>query len=281
MSGVHYYMTDLGDEHEHPVGQTLRRYFELQVTPEVRARHTMSIHREAAKIRLAERRAVRAARRPRRAVVASLVGAMLVGSSTGALAASDDSLPGDMLYPVKRGTEQARLFAAVPFSAVGPVHLDIAQTRVEEAGAVAHERPADVPQLVVEAEEALAAAEREGVDVAAVAPELAEAAGRAITVAVNTAPDEVIGLLPPDSPALGAAGAVPSPSPTVAAVQPSAAPSDGATVAPSPGADGSPDSGTVGLPVPTPAVPGILPESSTVGLPLPLPTPSPTPTAAP
>lgn len=263
--GVHYFMTDM-DDYEHPVGETLRRYFDQQATPEVRARHTMAIHREAAKIRIAERRAVRLTRRPRRAVVASLVGAMLVGSSTGALAASDDSLPGDLLYPVKRSSEQARLFAAAPFSAVGTVHLDIAKTRVEEAAAVAVERPALVPELVREYNHALEAAQAEGVDVAAVAPELNEAANRALQVAVEVAPDEVIGLLPPPTPgALVDPLASPSPSPSDPAAA-SPAPSPGASVAATPDPNAT-------------ATPGA-PETSTAGTvpPLPSPSPSPSPT---
>lgn len=266
-------MTELDDEHEHPVGQMLRRHFELQATPEVKARHVMSIHREAARIRLAERRALRAARRPRRAVVASLVGAMLVGSSTGALAASDESMPGDALYPIKRGSEQARLFAAAPFSAVGSVHLDIARTRLQEAEAVASSRPADVPLLVSEASEALEAARREGENVAAIRPELEEAADRALAVAVTEDPDEVIGLLP-SSPGLGS-GISPSPVPSAAALEPSPAPSDGASTTPSAG-DDAPDPGTVGAPTPT-ATPGPgAAETSTVTVPPPSPSPTPT-----
>jgi hypothetical protein len=264
--GVHYYMTELDDEHEHPVGETLRRYFEQQVTPEVRARHTMAIHREAARIRIAEQRTLRVARRPRRAAVASLVGAMLVGSSTGALAASDDALPGDLLYTVKRGSEQARLFAAAPFSAMGDVHLDIAKTRVAEAQAAATERPGVVPQLVEETQKALQAAESEGVNVAAVAPELEEAAQAALVLAKETAPDEVIGLLPSAStPAPPAAS--PSPSPSNPAVA-SPAPSIGAS--PAPTATG-PETGTAD-PAATP-IPGAA-ETSTVVQPASSPSPT-------
>lgn len=266
-------MTDLDGDYEHPVGETLRRYFEQQVTPEVRARHTMAIYSEAHKIRLAERRAVRVARRPRRAVVASLVGAMLVGSSTGALAASDDSLPGDILYPVKRSSEQARLFAAAPFSAVGTVHLDIAKARVEEAAALATARPTEVPHLVEEAKLAIEAAQAEGVDVAALAPDLQQAADSALALAEEADPDAVIGLLPPPTPGAAAGPSVsPSPLPSDTALA-SPAPSPGASVAATPGAE----TGVVGVATPTPGAP----ETSTVTVPQPTPSPAPSPTAQP
>lgn len=264
--GIYLSMT-LDDETEHPVGETLRRHYDLRVTPEVAAKHTMAIHREAARIRVAHRRELRSSWRPRRAVVASLVGAMLVGSSTGALAASEETLPGDLLYGVKRTSEQARLLAASTFAREGLVHLDIARMRVHEAQLAAPVRPvAVIEQLTAEAEAALDAARAEGVpNVGTLEAELLADASAAI--AVSEATEEArVAAAPTPGPAVSASPSSPSPSPSpsapvlVPSPSPSASPSQVASPQPSasepsvePSSPSEPESSTVGVPAPTPS----------------------------
>jgi hypothetical protein len=240
-------MTEKFDDNgEHPLAETLRLHYERHVAPDVAARHVMAIHREAARIRIAERRALRHARRPRRAVVASLAGAMLLGSSTGALAASDDALPGDLLYPVKRSSETARLLAAMPFSAQGTVHLDIATERAEEAQAAAQVRPGIVGDLVVQAQAALEAARRENAPNAEV-----------VAAAVNTTVQQALVAVadPAGADPAAAPQVAPSPSTSEALSEPAAVPSDGASPGASeaPSSPGTPETATVVTPTPTPA----------------------------
>ncbi|ROR89484.1 DUF5667 domain-containing protein [Nocardioides aurantiacus] len=75
-------------------------------------------------------RPVTPARRRVGAVAASLV---IVGSTAGLAAASGDALPGETLYPVKRGTEQVGTTLAVGEARKGRSVLDQAATRLQEA----------------------------------------------------------------------------------------------------------------------------------------------------
>ena len=70
------------------------------------------------------------ARRRASVVAASLV---IVGSAAGAAAASHGALPGDPLYPVKRGTEQVGTSLSLSTAQKGRSQLDHAGTRLEEA----------------------------------------------------------------------------------------------------------------------------------------------------
>lgn len=70
------------------------------------------------------------ARRRFGAVAASLV---IVGTAAGAAAASTDALPGDPLYPVKRGTEQVGTSFSVGDARKGRSQLEHAGTRLDEA----------------------------------------------------------------------------------------------------------------------------------------------------
>jgi hypothetical protein len=267
--GASLFMSDLGDDYEHPVGDLLRRHYAQTVTPDVAARHTMAIHREAARIRLAERRALRTARRPRRAVVASLVGAMVVGSASGAMAASEESVPGQVLYPVKRAGEQARLFAATPLGAQAEVHLMIATHRTEELAAVGLAQPQVVPRLVAEAEAAIHAATREGAsqpEVDQVVTSLVAATAQADEASDQIDPSDVAVALPAPSPAVQAS---PLPSPSVSPSDLALGASEGSAL---PGASASPSASA-----PSPSTP----ETTTVTVPTPSPSPSPSPPVLP
>ena len=85
---------------------------------------------------------------PRRAVVSGRPsrvrtrGAVIVGVAVGAIAvsgmsaASENAVPGDALYGVKRSTERAQLALASSDVTRGQLYLDFAHTRVAEAAAV-------------------------------------------------------------------------------------------------------------------------------------------------
>lgn len=230
-------MTDMRDDEEDHIGPALRRALERRVDPEVAARHVMAIHRESARLRLEDRRRLRAARRPRRAVLAGLTGALILGSSTGAVAASNDALPGDILYPVKRTTEQAQLFAASSFRRKGAVYFDLAKRRAAEVEEAAVERPGAVPRLVQDMESSLEAAERAGVSEAvAAAPELRASASNALAMTGGST-EEVAGLSDEGAGSAGQGGpaTAPSPStnPTAQASEPAAAVA-GPAISPSP-----------------------------------------------
>lgn len=65
------------------------------------------------------------------------VGGLTVGVAAGALggvaAASTNALPGDTLYPLKRGMEDLKLDMASGDTARGKIYLDMASTRLQEA----------------------------------------------------------------------------------------------------------------------------------------------------
>lgn len=69
-------------------------------------------------------------------------GAVIIGVAVGAIAvsgmsaASENALPGDALYGVKRSTERAQLALASSDVTRGQLYLDFARTRVAEAAAV-------------------------------------------------------------------------------------------------------------------------------------------------
>lgn len=93
---------------------------------------------------LAPRRAA-TTRRQLSTVAASL---LIVGGTAGVATASSDALPGDSLYPVKRGVEQVQAAAHLDPATRGAVQLDQAATRLEEVRAL-QARSAD-PALVEE-----------------------------------------------------------------------------------------------------------------------------------
>ncbi len=71
-----------------------------------------------------------------RRIVAGTVATVLIGGSAAAVASST-AMPGDLLYPVKRGLEEARLATATSDLARGDTELALARTRLEEAEVLA------------------------------------------------------------------------------------------------------------------------------------------------
>ncbi|WP_089155352.1 DUF5667 domain-containing protein [Micromonospora sp. NBS 11-29] len=73
-------------------------------------------------------------------------GAILVGVAAGAIAlsgisaASENALPGDALYGMKRSTERAQLALASSDISRGQLFLDFARTRLDEAASVRNDR---------------------------------------------------------------------------------------------------------------------------------------------
>lgn len=65
-------------------------------------------------------------------IAAGALAATLLGG-TGVALASTTALPGELLYPVKRGVEQVRLTLAAGDAARGSTELDLARTRLDEA----------------------------------------------------------------------------------------------------------------------------------------------------
>jgi hypothetical protein len=71
----------------------------------------------------------------RRLGVAAATGAfVVVGGTTGIASASEHALPGDLLYPVKRGVEQIDLRLTANDAERGRLELELAQTRLDEVG---------------------------------------------------------------------------------------------------------------------------------------------------
>lgn len=77
----------------------------------------------------------RAARRRRR-LVAVATGLVLVGGGTGVAAASEQALPGDVLYPVKRTLESAEVGFATGDADEGRAMIERATTRLDEVQAL-------------------------------------------------------------------------------------------------------------------------------------------------
>lgn len=191
------------------------RAFRQPVEVEVAARHLWAIDREAT--RLAQERA-----RPRglrRVLVAAMAAVALLGTSTAAVAASGPAMPGDLLYPVKRGTEQARLLVARSPEAEALVLLDIASRRATEAEHAAEDNPEDVDRLLREAAVAFTAASAvavESADVSAQAEEVRQSVadvgqtlGAQISADGRSEVDDAVAA--PPAPARPAAPADPAP----------------------------------------------------------------------
>ena len=102
----------------------------------------------------------RTRRRNRRlgTIAASLV---VVGGTAGMAAASSGALPGDALYPIKRGIEQVTTAAHLSDASRGKALLDQAATRLEEVRALQAQGTAD-PDLVTETIDAFNAAADSG-----------------------------------------------------------------------------------------------------------------------
>lgn len=87
-----------------------------------------------------------AARRRRRLVTAATA-LVLVGGGTGVAAASEQALPGDVLYPVKRTIETAQVSLASGDRAEGEALLERADTRLDEATSLGGDGDVDSAEL--------------------------------------------------------------------------------------------------------------------------------------
>jgi hypothetical protein len=105
-------------------------------TAELRAELVAAAHRELPSSGDPAPRAARPQRsRYRRMGLAAATGAfVVVGGTTGIASASADALPGDLLYPVKRGVEQIDLALTTDPTERGRLELELADTRLEEVG---------------------------------------------------------------------------------------------------------------------------------------------------
>ena len=102
----------------------------------------------------------------RRAVAFILILALALGG-TGAVAASSDSLPGDLLYPVKRAGESVQVFFT-PAPQQASLHILLVKRRLDEIIALAARGAMDaslLADLSTETEAALAAVANAGPDV--------------------------------------------------------------------------------------------------------------------
>lgn len=245
-------MTEFDDDFDPALSALLRRALHQQVDPETSKRHLEIIKTEAARLQ-AERAATPVWPR-RQLLVAALVGLLLMVMSGGAVAASGAALPGDLLYPVKLGTEQVRLLIAISPDADSAVLLDIARRRIAEAQEAMHRQPESVNKLVQEAMQAIDAADTERDPVLQrTAMTLRDQASRTVALTDDLDPDQ--------------ADALQTPTPRVT-VPPSASSSSDPTVALPPDAEpptssGSPPGGSTSSPPPAGVVP---PETSTAGV---------------
>jgi Domain of unknown function (DUF5667) len=100
--------------------------------------------------------------RRRRRLAAAVSGAVLVGTTATVAVAAQSALPGDGLYPVKRGLESAHAELTFDRAARGRVLLDNAGTRLDETQQLSRER-AD-PSRVSEALDAFTQQATAGAD---------------------------------------------------------------------------------------------------------------------
>lgn len=234
----------------------LQSAYAERVDMEMAARHLWMIHRAADALR--SRRVVGT----RKALVAMLAGSMLFMSSGGALAASSNALPGDVLYGVKRGVEQARIVLTVSRQGDARLHLALAKRRMAEASASAVERPEVVPDLVRDALDSLEVAERTGgQSVAVEVEEVRRETSEQLDVLVAVLDSSVDSVAGPNRKAatpearmtlaelVPSVSSSPEASPTAADASPSSSPS--ASGDPSPSA--TPERTASGSPSPTPS----------------------------
>jgi hypothetical protein len=89
-------------------------------------------------------------RRRHRRLAAAISGVVVVGGTATVAVAAQTALPGDGLYPVKRGLESAHAQLTFDRAARGRVLLDSANTRLDEAGDLSrtHADPARVSQAL-------------------------------------------------------------------------------------------------------------------------------------
>ena len=140
----------------------LERAYSQRVDVETAARHLWLIHRAATQNAAdgdGHRVPVGARGRARRTLVSVLTSLMMLGSSGAAVAASSTSLPGDVLYSVKRTTESARLLLSLSQQRDARLHLEMAARRYEEVSRLPEPDPVTASVLVDQALGSLEAAE--------------------------------------------------------------------------------------------------------------------------
>ncbi|MGI9018876.1 MAG: DUF5667 domain-containing protein [Euzebya sp.] len=115
-----------------------------------------------------------------RAAVPILALVMMMSSSGVALAASQGSLPGDVLYPVKRGTETAQLIFTRSPQARAQLQLAFARNRLDEIRRIGDTRPEHVPALVADITISLEEVEREAPEVASASQRIRQETGEQI-----------------------------------------------------------------------------------------------------
>ena len=87
-------------------------------------------------------------RRSAMSVIVSLLLALVLIGGGGATYASSNSLPGELLYPVKRASEQARLMVTTGEVSRGQLRLAFADERLEEATELAQKDPARLSEAL-------------------------------------------------------------------------------------------------------------------------------------
>jgi len=91
----------------------------------------------------------------RRLAIGTAVLVVIIASGAGTAYASTDSLPGDILYPVKIGTEQFRRFLETDDIAEVEVELAFAGTRLAEVEKLANRAPDKAPVAIIGYEKSL------------------------------------------------------------------------------------------------------------------------------
>lgn len=129
----------------------------------------------------------------RRQRAAALLSAVFLFAMSGvAIAGSGHALPGELLYPVKRGTEHIQLLTTWDATADAELNLRFARLRLAEATSVATYRPAWGPRLVADAVRAVdRAEERGGAAVAQEAAQVREEAGQTLLALGSGTPDAI------------------------------------------------------------------------------------------
>jgi Domain of unknown function (DUF5667) len=117
---------------------TLRRRLVETAAVDLPAQASATADTAGAAVRSADARHVAVtdtphAARVRRRLVAAATGLVLVGAGGGVAAASEQALPGDVLYPVKRTLESAQVTLAQGTDDEGRALLERASTRLQEA----------------------------------------------------------------------------------------------------------------------------------------------------
>lgn len=184
----------LNDDLDPSIGAALGRAYRTEVDVELAAQHLWTIEC-AARRRADQGRRQRG--RLRQTAVAAISGVMMLSSSGAAVAASNQSIPGDVLYSVKRSAERAQLLLSSSAASDARLHLSFAQRRVHEATRLASTRPDEAVRLLDEAVAQFQTAEQVGghefapvvaavrVEVVERLPVIAEASGVDMTAAVE------------------------------------------------------------------------------------------------